>query len=162
MKKCSLLIICFVLVTSVISAASPIKSILNKYKDDKNCTILTFNSSFLNLKSGGKEENLIKKFDFLRIVAFEGESDFKDDIKRAKLDKYYAELMRIKEDSNEVKMYLLEEGNVIKEFLMVITGKDDALIQIKGNFSKSDLSDIGNSLDIDKLSHLKKLEELEK
>jgi len=162
MKKSSLLIICFVLVTSVVSAASPIKSILNKYKDDKNCTILTFNSSFLNLKSGGKEENLINKLDFLRIVSFDGENDFKDEIKKAKLDKHYAELMRIKEDNNEIKMYLLEDGDVIKEFLMVIVGKDDALIQIKGNFSKKDLSEIGTSLDIDQLSHLKKLEELEK
>lgn len=163
MKKLSLLLVSFILVSSVVSAASPIKSILQKYQDDKSCTIITLGSSILNIANSSDDLDEIKdKFDFLRVMAFEGKTNFSADIKAAKLDKYYEELMRIKENQNEIKMYVLEEGKYITEFLMVITGKDDALIQIKGKFTKDDLKSIGDKMDIEQLSHIKQLDELEK
>ncbi len=50
----------------------------------------------------------------------------------------YEEFMRVKKSDQDLKMLIRADGNKIREFLLVSGGRDNALIQIKGNMTFSD------------------------
>jgi hypothetical protein len=47
----------------------------------------------------------------------------------------YEEFMRVKDSDGDIRMLVKTEGNRFREFLLVIGGDDNAIIQIKGNMS---------------------------
>ena len=49
--------------------------------------------------------------------------------------KSYEEFMRVKESDQDLRMLVRTEGNRFKEFLLIAGGKDNAIIQIKGNMT---------------------------
>ena len=49
--------------------------------------------------------------------------------------KQYEEFMQVKSSGEAVKMLVRTEGDMFKEFILIVGGKDNALIQIKGNMT---------------------------
>jgi hypothetical protein len=168
MKKITAIFLGLFVFTLVINASSPLKSIFKKYKSSKDCKIITFNSDFLNISSGGEDNDdfkelkeLKEKFELLRIFTLEGDYDLKSDIKRAKIDKYYKEMMRVHESDQDVVLMVREEGKIIKEFVVLVYGDENVIIQIKGQLNRNDISSIGEAFNMKEMIHIKKLEELE-
>ncbi|MCT4637396.1 MAG: DUF4252 domain-containing protein [Bacteroidales bacterium] len=169
MKKITTIFLGLFVFTLVINASSPLKSIFKKYKSSKDCKIITFNSDFLNISSGGENndefkelEELKEKFELLRIFTLEGDHDLKSDIKKAKINKYYKEMMRVHESDQDVVIMVREEGKIIKEFVVLVYGDENVIIQIKGQLNRNDISSIGEAFNMKEMIHIKKLEELEK
>ncbi len=46
--------------------------------------------------------------------------------------------MRVKSTDQDLRMLVRSEGNKFKEFLLITGGKDNAVIQIKGNMTYED------------------------
>gem|GEM_PF-410407 len=168
MKKITTILLGLFVFTLVINASSPLKTIFKKYKSSKDCKIITFNSDFLNINTGDENnedfkelEELKKKFELLRIFTLEGDHDLKADINKAKIEKYYEEMMRVHESDQDVVIMVREEGKVIKEFVVLVYGDENVIIQVKGRLDRNDISSIGEAFNMKEMMHIKKLEELE-
>ena len=61
----------------------------------------------------------------------------------------YAEVMTVNDGGETVKMWMKNEGSQIREFLLIVSGDDNVLIYITGNFSLSDVEGIAESFDHD-------------
>jgi hypothetical protein len=59
------------------------------------------------------------------------------------LDKY-EEFMRTKEVDQDLRMLVWSEGNKFKEFLLVAGGRDNAIIQVKGNMTFAEAKKISS------------------
>ena len=47
----------------------------------------------------------------------------------------YEELMRVREANQDIRMLIKTSGNMIRELLLLAGGKDNFLIQVKGNIT---------------------------
>lgn len=75
--------------------------------------------------------------------------------------KAYEELMSIREEDEQVRFYVLNSNvpDRINELLMLIGGEDNFfLMSITGNLRLEDISDLSESMDIDGMDNLKKLD----
>ena len=71
----------------------------------------------------------------------------------------YNPLMVVKEKNQELRMLLREVDGQIVEFLMLGGGSDNLLISITGNIDLESIAKISESMDIEGLENLEKLEE---
>ena len=59
-----------------------------------------------------------------------------------------------------MKIVARENGDVITEFLIIVSGSDEnVLVQIKGSINLNELDKLSDSFDIEGFDQLKKLEE---
>lgn len=73
----------------------------------------------------------------------------------------YQEMMKVKDQEEEVLFLAREEGGKITEFLLIVSGgSDDVLIAITGDIDLESLSSIASGLDIPGMENLGELEEL--
>jgi hypothetical protein len=63
--------------------------------------------------------------------------------------KLYEEFMTVKESDQVVKMLVRTEGDRFKEFLLIVGGKDNALIQIKGDMTLNEARKFADDAKID-------------
>lgn len=71
----------------------------------------------------------------------------------------YKELMVIKEEDNTITFLIRQEGNRIKEFIMTIDGVSPLLIYLEGDMDINQLSQLSESMDIDGMENIEKIEE---
>ncbi len=76
--------------------------------------------------------------------------------------KGYEELMSINEDGNNISFKVLEKNNRIRELVMSITGEDNVLMIISGDFILDDLISISDSVNIGEINQVKKLKDKKK
>jgi hypothetical protein len=69
----------------------------------------------------------------------------------------YEELMSINEGMNEIVFRVLERNDHIQELLMTITGTDQIVMFIKGDFKLNELTDISDDLNISGMNKIQKL-----
>ena len=71
----------------------------------------------------------------------------------------YKELLIVKEKDQDVKMLARENGDIISEFLIIVSGlNENVLVQIKGNMNLNDMNQLSDSFDIEGFDQLTKLE----
>ena len=63
---------------------------------------------------------------------------------RALIGKKHEELMRVKDDDTRANFYVLQEGELIKELIMLADTDSDefTVIQLRGNFTLNDIQEI--------------------
>ena len=72
----------------------------------------------------------------------------------------YKELLIVKEKDQDVKMLARENGDIISEFLIIVSGlNENVLVQIKGNLNLNEIDRLSDSFDFKGFDQLKKLEE---
>jgi hypothetical protein len=142
MKK-SLGIVAMILISALLNGQKSIDSIFEKYDGKDGFVTVTINGNLLKLAASldeGENNNSIPKdITQIRILAQEDNTmkveNFYDlFIKDLDLSKY-EEFMQVKESDQIVRMLVRTEGKKITEFLLIVGGKDNALIQIKGTMS---------------------------
>ena len=73
----------------------------------------------------------------------------------------YQEMMKVKDEDEEVLFLAKESGGKISEFLLIVSGGDeDVLIAITGDIDLESLSSIASGLDIPGMENLDELEEM--
>jgi hypothetical protein len=142
MKRLILFIILPIVITTVYGQKS-IDDLFERYAGKDGFTTVTINGNLLKLASclGDKtdENSIPAKITEIRILAQENENMQVENfynlvIKDIDL-KNYDEFMRVKESNQDLRMLVRSEGNKFKEFLLISGGKENALIQIKGNMT---------------------------
>ncbi|MEX0987637.1 MAG: DUF4252 domain-containing protein [Bacteroidales bacterium] len=167
MKK--LIIVLFITaVTSSIYAQSAVDKIFNKYAGQEGYTTVVINSfmfKFLsNIETTDPEYESFKKatsgIESIRILTQDGGSSkpFGNELLTILPRKEYQELMVVKESKEEVVFLVREEGGVIREFLLVVSGKgEDALIVITGVIDLESISSLTKGMDLPAMQNLEGL-----
>lgn len=137
-------IIALALLTVSVSGQKSIDDLFDKYAGKDGFTTVTINGNLLKLAAAFDNEDsdsdLPKNINLIRILAQDDEYQGKVEnfydavIKDIDLTKY-EEFMQVKEKDQNVRMLVRMDGNKFSEFLMIVGGKDNAIIQIKGSMT---------------------------
>ncbi|MFN8239617.1 MAG: DUF4252 domain-containing protein [Bacteroidales bacterium] len=133
------------LFTCSLNAQRSIDALFDKYAGKDGFVTVRINGSLLKLAAAldndedDEEDPLPKNISQIRILATEDDNlnveNFYDMVmKDIDLSKY-EEFMQVKESDQDIRMLVRMEGKVFTEFLLVIGGKDNAIIQIKGSMT---------------------------
>jgi hypothetical protein len=136
-------IIALVVISAALNGQKSIDALFDKYAGKDGFTTVTINGNLLKLAASLDDEkgdkSMPKEVTQIRILAQDDEAmkveNFYDlVIKDLDLTKY-EEFMQVKESGQAVRMLVRMEGDRFKEFLLIVGGKDNAIIQIKGDMS---------------------------
>jgi hypothetical protein len=135
--------IVFVIISATLNAQKSIDALFDKYAGMDGFVTVTINGNLLKLAAlsdeDKKDSSLPKSLTQIRILAQENDSIKVDnfyDLVIKDLDlKQYEEFMQVKSSGQAVRMLVRTDGEMFKEFLLIVGGKDNALIQIKGNMT---------------------------
>lgn len=144
MKKILLFAIMLISGT-IVSGQKSINDLFEKYGGKDGFTTVTINGNLLKLARCFEDDNdkgddaLPQDITTIRILAQDDESLKVDNFYNMVMKdidlKDYEEFMRVKDSENNMRMLVRVEGNRFKEFLLIVGGEDNALIQIKGDMS---------------------------
>ena len=122
--------------------------IMNKYKDKKGAESVNVGSMMMGVvkwiaSHDDEAKNALKPFRSIHLVDLDDcadgvKCDFAVDTKKLRT-KGYDELVRVNDNGDRIVVYTLQKGNRIKECLVVSTGKNCFLAQIKGDASMKDI-----------------------
>lgn len=148
MKK-AILLTALIFSTLALSAQKSVDKLFEKYSGREGFTTIDISGDLLNLaatledeENGDRSDEIKARITGIRILtdkegAVTGEN-FMDVVKKDLALNDYEEFMRVKESDQDLRMLVKTEGRRIKEFLVISGGKDNAIIQIKGDMSFSD------------------------
>ena len=128
--------------------------LFDKYADMDGVTSVYISKAMFQMISGINMKNTVKgvdlenmkgKIESLQLVT----TDKKEKIAQMKSEftqlvtSQHEELMRVREDNTNIRVYTLMKGNLVKELVMLIDDKDDyTAILINGNFTLEDIQSI--------------------
>lgn len=170
MKKLALFITALCLTILIQAQSNPIDEMFDKYSEKEGFTVVTISgkmfSMFANLDDEKKDaDNVISKLKSIRILSVEDSLlnknlNFYTELSK-KLDlSVYEDLMSVKEGPDITRFLIKQTGNTISE-LLVITGgpAGNSLISIKGNLNLKNIKELSNSVGIDQLKSLDKMDD---
>lgn len=174
MKKITLVLVSAFIALSLNLQAqtTAVDKIFDKYMGSAGFTSVTINKYMFEMiarmdtSAQGKEfRDAVSKLYSIRILAMDsvnsGGINLYDVVMKALPSKKYKELMTIKENGNDIKFMVREEGDLITELLLISGGsnEENALIVIKGEIDLASIGSIAKSMDIEGLEQLEKLKE---
>jgi hypothetical protein len=163
MKKIALLLPLLVLPLVAHPQKTPVDNLFKKYYGKKGFTTVLVNKAAFEViskqeKSKGNFEGSLGKIDRVRVIAQEDDSNrvegvnFMEELKSTSFEGY-KELVVVKESDEEVMVLAKQDGEVLTELLILVSGKDNVMVSVEGRFNMEDLEE---------LSQLQGLEGLDK
>lgn len=162
MKKVAIFTM-FMMTITIASGQKSIDNLFEKYAGKDGFTTVTINGNLLKLMGNSdredKDSDLPASITEIRILAQE-DKDMKVDnfydmvIKDIDLGSY-EEFMRVKDSDQNLRMLVKTEGKRFREFLLIVGGKDNAIIQIKGDMSFDEAKRFSDDAKKDHLDILK-------
>ena len=143
MKKIFLFAILLISGT-IVSGQKSIDDLFDRYGGKDGFTTVTINGNLLKLarcldNDNDSDEALPENITTIIILAQDDKNlrvdNFYDMVIKDIDLKDYDEFMRVKDSENNMRMLVRVDGNRFKEFLLIVGGEDNALIQIKGDMS---------------------------
>ena len=132
--------------TAVFGQENPAEQIFKKVAGAGECTTLTVNKNVLKLAAGlQKDEPEVQQFlsglESVKILAAGkkvNDAGYKEMIRRLSAD--YDELMRVDENDGQVIFLMKQDGEVIRELLLLANGEDEnAMIIVRGEIRLQEL-----------------------
>ena len=165
MKK--LLFLGLMMIFTVMSFAQDdaISKYFQQYMDDEDFSVVYISGKMFGMFADVDDDNTaakeaMKGIKGLRILSTEknGEALYKEAIKKFNVSEY-EELMKIRDGKENVNFYIKEEGDVVKELLLLVGGESDDFVMLSfvGNINLKQISELSDSMDIDALDHLDKV-----
>ena len=162
------IVLLFGFIGFVSAQTSDVDNLFDKYSGKDGFTTIDVAQGLFELLAGIDAEDeefedfqkAISGIEKLRLIAFEGENHnekekFYKDIMTNVPFKQYNELMVVKESDADIRFYGKSEGSVISELLMVVDGKDEAVLMcLTGNIDLNHVAKLARTMDIHGLEHL--------
>jgi hypothetical protein len=147
-----------------------VDKVFDKYSGKEGYTTVYISSFMFNLLNSlevnDPEYNEFKKatsgINSIKILTQDGEhsESFGRELLEMLPRSEYQEMMKVKDQEEEVLFLAKESGGKISEFLLIVSGgSDDVLIAITGDIDLESLSSIASGLDIPGMENLDNLEE---
>jgi len=170
MKKLMIVLLTLVFIAPFAQAQESItEKLYDKYSGVEGITTVHITSELfgmiaqMNFEGEDAEEmnqmkDAMSNLEFIRIVMFEDADEnskefkeFKEDLKAFDLDGF-AELMRVDDKDEKVRFVARQEGDIFKEFLVLIDAKDEAgFISIFGDMDMETISKVSQSMGIQQM-----------
>jgi hypothetical protein len=149
--------IVLVILSATLTAQKSIDALFEKYAGKDGFVTVTINGNLLKLAASVDENikgsSLPKSLTQIRILAQENDSikvdNFYDMVIKDLDLKQYEEFMQVKSSDQAVRMLVRTDGDLFKEFLLIVGGKDNALIQIKGNMTFKEAKEFAENSKMD-------------
>ncbi|MBN1413995.1 MAG: DUF4252 domain-containing protein [Bacteroidales bacterium] len=156
--------------TLVIAQQDPVGKLFDKYAGQEGFTTVHITGDLLKMAAkcdpDDKDLQFLSNLTEVKVLAQEGIKDQTPGLNfHAEIWPYldksaYKELLIVKEKDQDVKMLARENGDVISEFLIIVSGVDEnVLVQIKGSLNLKEMDKLSDSFDFKGFDQLKKLEE---
>ena len=157
----------------MMAAQSPADALFDKYSGQDGYTSVYITQHMFGLFADVETEDdesgfleLVKNLDRIKILAIDDESkdlnlevNFYEEIMNDFPEGIYDELMVVKKKDQDVKFYVLKEGNKIVELLMIVGGADDnALISIQGDIDLKTISKLSKTMNINGMENLEQID----
>ena len=162
----TLLIIALFCIIAQVSYAQHqiINGFYDKYTKYENVTDVKLQGWLLKLASEYSDDEqahkLLEKITHLRVLIMEegnlvNPKDFNRFVKDIKKDSF-DELFTIKEESEDIGLYIREKGETITDVVVLVNGTDHfVLLSLEGLLKFSDLNDL--NIDVEGIEHLENL-----
>jgi hypothetical protein len=162
MKKVAIFTM-FMMIMTMVSGQKSIDNLFDKYAGKDGFTTVTINGNLLKLMGNSdgedKDSDLPASITEIRILAQEDKDmkvdNFYDMVIRDIDLGSYEEFMRVKDSEQNLRMLVKTEGKRFREFLLIVGGKDNAIIQIKGDMSFDEAKRFSDDAKKDHLDILK-------
>lgn len=151
-----------------------ISKYFEKYVDDESFTSVYISSKMFEMlarvstddKDWEEMRGIIKDLKGIRILVKEGSGMqyYKEAVKKINFNEY-DELMTVRSDDSNVKFVIKDEGDIVKELLLIVGSPDEfVLMSFVGNIDLTKIAKLSENLDIDidGLDHLEHLNEKDK
>jgi hypothetical protein len=156
--------------TVVVAQQDPVNTLFEKYAGKEGFTTVHLTGDLLKLAAKIDQEDqdmkFLSKITEIKVLAQEcmegqpSDLNFYDEIWPGIDKSAYKELLVVKEKDKDVKMVARENGDIISEFLIIVSGlNENVLVQIKGNLNLKEMDQLSDSFDFKGFDQLKKLEE---
>ena len=150
MKKISVILALLLFAIPFYAQNKAIHELFDKYSDKEGFTSVNINGGLLTLATWMEDDkdakDMLKDLNHVRILTMEDHSttnvNFYKELIASIPVKDYQELMTVKEKDQDVKFLVKQSDGYINELLMIVGGKDNALISITGKINPKNLSKI--------------------
>ncbi len=151
-----------------LSAQSSFDSIFDQYEGQKGFTSVTVTKRMFTLFAQATDitiedqhlDEIISDLNGIKILSFEGndvstKNAFEKKSKSTLSNNNFEELMRVREEDEDVRIMVKEKNNIIEELVIFVSEKKKvALISLSGIIDLDKISKLSKSLNINGLEHL--------
>lgn len=139
---------------SLYGQKDPLDDFFNNYSDREGYTSVMINGNFFgflrNLDDDEDLSGLDRKVTSIRIVSTKGDryardTDFMSELRPVIRRGRYEELMTVKEHDSDFSIMVRANGDIIREVLIIASGDNEAVIHIRGNFTREDIDRISEN-----------------
>jgi metallophosphoesterase superfamily enzyme len=154
MKRMLLTIAVVIIASAVSGQRTSLDDFFSRYSDRDGYTSVVISGDLLKFlgesENSDRDGNAISKITSIRLVVREkdnsssGESlvsEIRGIIRRSRYD----ELMSVKDDGADIRFMARMEMDMVRELLLVIDGKDEAVIHVEGNLTRDEASELFTS-----------------
>ena len=168
MKKLVLFIIISAVSLSSFCQSSPVDELFEKYDGKDGFTSVYISSKMFSLLARIDSEdeefrNLVTRIKSIRILSIDSAQNvsglnFSAEL-LPKLNRTgFEELMTVREESGEVRFMIREVGGKIAELVMVTGGRGSSVVSIRGDLDLKTIASLSDSMGIEELEDLEKVE----
>ncbi len=153
MKRMVFTLAVVAITAAVYGQRQQVDEFFSKYSDRDGYTTVVISGSllnFLNSREDYESDSPLRKITSIRIVVREKDQspmsegllpEIRSIIRRGK----YEELMSVRDDEADLRFMVRTERDIIREILLVIDGNDEAVVQIEGNLTRDEASELFES-----------------
>ncbi|WP_118973880.1 DUF4252 domain-containing protein [Taibaiella koreensis] len=173
MKQIKIILLILLLLPVLASAQeSPAQKWLHSFEGRSGITTVSITSAMFKLlskisSSDPEYQDIVRfaaKLQDFKIVLIDSDdpkkapakAEFNRLLSSAPLSQF-EELMSIRESDNHIVFRVMQRNNHIQELIMTISGDDQAIIFIKGDFKLNELTQISDDMNITGMDKIKKL-----
>ncbi len=151
MKRILTTIAAVIIAATVSGQRTSLDDFFSRYSDREGYTSVVISGNLLNFLGGSentdREGNALSKITSIRLVVREKEnaatgenivSEIRSIIRRGRYD----ELMSVRDDGDDIRFMARTERDMVRELLLIIDGENQAVIQIEGNLTRDDASEL--------------------
>lgn len=160
MKKLALSLLVVLVPIFAIGQNTAVEKLFDKYGGQDGFTTVTINKGLFKMVAQFDENDedlqALSGMESIKILAVEDEGvasgvNFYKEVRSQLKTADYEELMTVNSSDSDVVFLAHQEGDVIKELILLVGGKgdDNALIYIAGNIRMKDVSKIASSMGIE-------------
>jgi hypothetical protein len=131
-----------------------IDDLFSRYSGMDGYNSVIINGNFFGLLKNFDDdpglEDLDRKVTSIRILSRDKETapenhEFITEIRNIVKRGGYEEMMTVKNSKDDVRFLVKTDGDIVKELLLVVSGDEDAVIQIKGHLTQEDVNRISEN-----------------
>jgi len=154
MKKMFTLLMAVLLPLLVCAQNATIDKVFSKYADREGFAVISINKGLLKLAanlddSDAEAQAFLQRVHQIKILASDNASsgvNLFDEVLSDINKRSYEELLTVKKDGEEVLILANKDGDLLKEIIILVAGKETAMVYISGELRMKDLSKLSSSV----------------